>query len=323
MFSKTLKMGLVLTLAFSSLSLTSCKGRVAPQVEAKQETTTPGNNFLDNTGGGGFNENTTPTTPTITAVANPSLGSTPLGTWQAKGVAVSGNVVFASAVGKTKLVFTSGTVLKIEGGKFKDFATTLTYHPIASTVQGIAFGGGKLFVADSGSYIYSVDPSSGKVTSVKSAPSKDIAVAGGNVFVANGSVEKADSTMKTRSAVAGLTSSGGIGADNTGNVFAVNGSKVQKLGPSDTQPMDVITTDISGGIDVAVDNRNGDLYVLEQQNIKRFNSSGSLMVSFPSTATAPVAIALDDAGNIYVADSGTAGTKDSSKIIKFGPGNLS
>jgi len=322
MFSKTLKVGLVLAFAFSSMSLTSCKGRVQPQPEVKQETTTPGNNFLDNTGGG-FNENTTPAVPTITAVANSSLGSTPLGTWQAKGVAVSGNVVFASAVGKTKLVFTSGTVLKIENGKYKDFATTLTYHPIASTVQGIAFGGGKLFVADSGSYIYSVDPSSGKVTSVKSAPSKDIAVSAGNIFVANGSVEKADSSMKSRNAVAGLSSSGGIGADNSGNVYAVNGSKVQKLGPTDTQPMDVITTDISGGIDVAVDNRNGDLYVLEQQNIKRFNSSGMLMVSFPSTATAPVAISLDDSGNIYVADSGTAGTKDSSKIIKFGPGNLS
>lgn len=312
--SKTLKSALVALVAFSSFGLASCAGRVpaggikasaAPSVSPADFNAPTNNNYLQ--------ENAA---PVIQAVANAQIGTVPVTGWQAKGIAVSGGTMYVSAFGPVKLVFTAGTVLKISSdGKVKDFATGFlgTTHPIAKTVEGISISGSTLFVADA-SAMYTVDATSGKVTTVKGSGGKDVAATASGVFVANGSVDKADSKLGSRSPVAGLSATGGVGADSTGNVYAVSGNTIKKADTSG-QVTDIVTTELAAPIDVAVDNRNGDLYVLEQSEVKRFNSSGSLLVKFPSGATTPSAIAVDESGMIYVADTGTS--KKDSKIIKF------
>lgn len=312
--SKTLKSALVALVAFSSFGLSACKGRVsgALSTPSASPTTAPAD-FYAPTGGNSFQENTA---PVIQAVANAQIGTVPVTGWQAKGIAVSGGTMYVSAFGTVKLVLTAGTVLKIgSDGKIKDFATgTLGLtHPIAKTVEGISISGSTLFVADAAA-MYSVDATSGKVTTVKGTGGKDVAATSGGVFVANGSVDKSDAAFASRSPVAGLSATGGVGSDSTGNVYAVSGNTIKKADTSG-QVMDIVTSDLSAPIDVAVDNRNGDLYVLDQTEVKRFNSSGSLLVKFPSGATTPAAITTDESGMVYVADTGTS--KKDSKIIKF------
>lgn len=310
--SKTLKSALVALVAFSSFGLTSCKGRVSGTLQASASPSVAPADFNAPTNDNYLQENLA---PVIQAVANAQIGTVPVTGWQAKGIAVSGGTMYVSAFGTTKLVFTSGTVLKIASdGKIKDFASnTVGYHPIAKTVEGLSISGSTLFVADA-SAMYTVDTSSGKVKTIKGAGGKDVAATSSGVFVANGSVDKADAALSARSPVAGLSATGGVGADNTGSVYAVSGSTIKKA-DSSGQVMDIVTSDLSAPIDVAVDNRNGDLYVLEQSEIKRFNSSGSLLVKFPSGATTPAAITVDESGMIYVADTGTS--KKDSKIVKF------
>lgn len=311
--SKTLKSALVALVAFSSFGLTSCKGRVSGTLQASASPSVAPADFNAPANDNYMQENLA---PVIQAVANAQIGTVPVTGWQAKGIAVSGGTMYVSAFGPVKLVFTAGTVLKIgTDGKIKDFATGMlgTTHPIAKTVEGLSISGSTLFVADA-SAMYTVDATSGKVKTIKGAGGKDVAATASGVFVANGSVDKADAALSARSPIAGLSATGGVGADNTGSVYAVSGSTIKKA-DSSGQVMDIVTSDLSAPIDVAVDNRNGDLYVLEQSEVKRFNSSGSLLVKFPSGATTPAAITVDESGMIYVADTGTS--KKDSKIVKF------
>ena len=311
MFSKVLKLSLVIGFTLSSFSLSSCGmfKRVATVEPAAEKVTPAANDFyqppVDNT----------PVINTVTATPNTSLGTVKLTGWQPRGIAVSAGTMYLSAYGTTKVLFTSGTVLKVGAdGKVKDLASNLVgYHAIAKTVTGLALSGSSLVVSDTDK-MYTVDSTSGKVVTIKGkGGGTDVAVAGGNVFISNGSIEKSDSTVASRNPVSGLSGTG-IGGDNTGNVYAVSGNSIKKAGP-DGQVMDVVTSDLSAPLDVAVDNRNGDIYVLEMQNVKRFNSSGALLTSFPSMASKPIAIAVDELGIVYVADNGND-AKDS-KVVKF------
>ncbi|PKL74818.1 MAG: hypothetical protein CVV27_18595 [Candidatus Melainabacteria bacterium HGW-Melainabacteria-1] len=74
---------------------------------------------------------------------------------------------------------------------------------------------------------------------------------------------------------------------------------------------------VMGALDIAGDGRNGDVYVLEQAEIKRFGMSGQLLGRTPHGATQPVSIAVDEMGNVYVSDYGTSSSD--SKILKFSP----
>ena len=245
-----------------------------------------------------------------------------LNQWQAKGIAASGGSVYVTVADNTSLS-KKGSIVRMDtdsGKNWKNIGSTWLglRYPLDKTIQGIAISGTNLVAVDSKGSLYTIENKK-KIKSFKTGAGTDVAVGAGNVFIVNGSVvEKADSSGQGRSAIANLTVTGGIGADTIGNLYAISGSGIKKV---DTQMnvTDIITQGVSNGIDVAFDDKNGLIYVLENTEIKRFSIQGLMLASFGNGAVKANGIATDELGNVYVSDEG----KDykTSKIIKFGPGD--
>jgi len=322
--NKILSLALTMAVLFSLSNLIACKGRVSvtadtPSADSNTPTTTASDPFDSGNSG----TIATPAPTPVPAVANSKVGDFKvdqdlLNSWQAKGVAVSSGTIYVSAADTSGLL-KKGTVIKMsssDGKTWKEIGSKWLglRHPIDSTIQGITVSGGNVFTLDSDSQAYIIDSSKTGVTVVADTKGTDIAAGSGGVFIANGStVQKSDTSLSAKSAIPSLSVTGGIGADNFGSVYAVNGTSVQKA-DSSNQVSDVITG-LASPIDVAVDNRNGDIYVLETSTIERYSSDGQLLISFANGATKPIAIAVDEQGSVYVADSGS--TYKDSKIIKF------
>lgn len=312
-----LKFSTLALLGLSSLSLGACAKKqtlVGPAPSAAPLVETPA---YDNTPV--INVAPVPNAAPNAFISKILVDKSLLNDWQAKGVVVAGGSIYVAAA-DTAGFSKKGTILKIssDGKTIKDLGSSwLTLrHPMDKTVEGLTMSGSNLIAADSAGKMYIVDSAKGSIKVIKAEASKDVAAGGGSVFVSNGStVARTDTSASSRNAISGIMATGGIGADSMGNVFSVAGNTIKKADTSG-QVMDVVSSDLGAPIDVAVDNRNGDLYVLEQSEIKRFNSSGQLLVKFPNSATKPAAIAVDEAGAVYVADTGNS-SKDS-QIIKFG-----
>lgn len=322
--SKALIASLVL---ISSLSMTACnKARMQPsQVTPASNTPSAGEDFNKGVSSDLDLEapvNTQPPAP-INAAPNVQSGSFKVdqsitSQWQAKGIAVSGGFIYVSAADNSG-IFKKGTVIKMnssDGKAWKSLGSTLggLRHPMDATVEGVAVNGSTVVAVDSAGKVYTLDAANGGVKVIKAAGGKDVASGAGSIYIANGMVEKTDTSATSRSPVPSLSASGGICSDNLGNVYAVSGVTVKKS-DSTGQVTDVVTSDLTAPTDVAVDSRNGDLYVLDAVMIKRFNSTGQIMSTFSSGATKPVGIAVDEAGGLYVADFGT--TYKDSKVLKF------
>jgi hypothetical protein len=322
--------GIAVVLLISSFNITACGGRLKPGLtQAAPATTTPGNNFYDNINQPTQDYYNSPTNnqygsaSIINAAPNATAGSfkvdqATFNQWQARGIAVSSGTIYVS-VADTNGLSKKGSIVKMnssDGKSWKDLTSSLMglRHPLDATVTGLAVSGGSIIAVDSASKVYSVDASSGDVKVIKTAGGTDVAAGGGSVFIANGSVEKSDTSASSRVPIMGLTASGGVGSDNMGNVYAVSGNTIKKA-DIQGQVMDIVTTNLSGAIDVAADSRNGDIYVLESSMIKRFNANGQLMASFANGATKAIGIAVDESGAVYVADAGS-NNKDS-KVNKF------
>jgi hypothetical protein len=256
---------------------------------------------------------------------NPQMGTfevdqDTLNQWQARGIAVNGGAIYIAASDNRSL-FKKGTVIKMDatsGKNWKNLGSTMLglRHPMDSTIQGVAVVGGNLFAIDSTQGLYSVKASGGEVKPLKGAGGMDITGSMNGLYVsANGGLERGDMSGTARTPMNIMTASG-IGSDSRGNVFFVSGTRVAVMDQSG-MPRDVVQQGVMTPLDVAGDGRNGDVYVLEQAEIKRFSMNGQLLSRFPHNAGQPSSIAIDESGNLYVADFGTS-HKDS-KIIKFGP----
>lgn len=314
----------VLLLAIAS-SLSSCAGRIKASAlnQSTTPTTSPSNTIPDT-----FYDDEAVSDNNINSVVVPSQPNTQMATfkvdddllndWQAKGIAVSGGIIYLSASDNSGLM-KKGTVIKMnssDGKSWKDLASSFAglRHPMDSTVTGLAISGTTIIAGDTDGKTYVVDASKGDVKKIKGGAALDVAAAGASFYLANGMVERTDAGVSSRSPLGALSATGGIGGDTVGNVYAVSGNTVKKA-DLNSQVTDVVTTDINGGIDVAADSRNGDIYVLETSMIKRFNSNGQLLSQFPNGATKAISIAIDEMGYIYVADFGK--DKKDSKVIKF------
>jgi hypothetical protein len=323
----SLRVGIAVVLLISSFNLTACGGRIKPSLtQVAAPTAAPSQNFYDD-----VNQNQNLYNNSVNQYAAPLVNQAPntqsgsfnvdqatFNQWQAKGIAVSSGTIYVT-VADTSGLSKKGSIVKMnssDGKNWKDLTSSLLgmRHPLDATVTGLAISGGTIIATDSTSQIYSVDASKGSVKVIKAAGGTDVTAGAGNLFIANGSVEKSDSSATTRTPIVGMTASGGVGSDNLGNVFAVSGNTIKKA-DSMGQVMDVVTTDLAGPIDVAVDSRNGDIYVLEASMVKRFTTNGQFAVSFSNGSTKAVSIATDEAGAVYVADAGNS-NKDS-KVIKF------
>ena len=307
--NKILKSTLITLVLISSTSMTACSKKLnpaaltpAPALQAPIDDTLP--------------------EPDYSYDERNNLAAAPQATfnqWQARGIAVSGGSIYLTA-SDTSGLSKKGTVVKMnssDGKGWKDLGSKYLglSHPIDATVEGITVNGGSIMAVDSAGKVYTVDASNGTVKTLKTGGGKDIASGAGSIYIANGTVEKTDSSASSRMPVQGIPSvTGGVGADNLGNIYAVSGTTIKK-GDVTGQVTDIITSDLLTPLDVAVDSRAGDIYVLDGTMLKRFNSNGQLLVTFASGATKAVGIAVDESGAVYVADAGT--THKDSKVLKF------
>jgi hypothetical protein len=243
--------------------------------------------------------------------------------WQAKTVAVTGGTIYVG-VTDAKGLFKKGSIVRMDSEMGKSWTNIGSKwlglrFPIDKTVRGIATNGSTLVAVGEKGNLYTVD-SNKKIVTASSGPGTDVAVGAGAIYIANGSgVEKSDSSGQTRSLIPNFAISGGICTDSKGNLYGVGGNTVKKLDLGSEEPVEIITQGISNAIDVAVDDKNGFIYVLEASEIKRFTIDGVLQSNFGNGATKALSITTDESGNVYVADEG----KDykTSRIIKFAPGN--
>jgi hypothetical protein len=240
--------------------------------------------------------------------------------WQPTGVVVDGGNLYVSAIDVSSLV-RKGTVIKMNaqtGEEWKNLASTWLglRHPLNSTTRGLAMtNAGLLLVTDKTKDVFSVDPNSGAVTRTDADSAIDVASGNGVVWFSSvRGLEKSDSSGSSRSLISGVAASGGIGADKEGNAYVPVRNSIQKVTP-DGNVTPLITQYLNSPLDVAIDPRNGDIYILDSGEIKRFDKDGQFIVNFSSAALTPSSIDLDDSGALYVADFG--GDHRSAQIIKF------
>lgn len=262
-----------------------------------------------------------------TGQPNPKIGDYKvddeiLNDWQARGIAVSGGSVYIAAVDKSG-VSRKGTVLKMNAstGKIeKNLGSSLLglRYKLDSTLMSVAVSGGNLYAVDSSKGLYSITTSGSDIKELKGTGAVDIAGNNNGLFLAaNGQLERSSMTGTSRAPMNGLTATAGVGADSRGNAYFVNNTRIGMVDAMNGQARDVVMQGLNGAIDVAGDGRNGDIYVLEQSEVKRFSATGQLIAQFAHGASKSFGIAVDETGNVYVSDFGD--TSKTSKIIKFGP----
>lgn len=246
-----------------------------------------------------------------------------LNQWQAKNVAVAGGKIFV-AVSDNKNVFKKGSIIKMTADSGKEWENIgeswfgLKYN-MDKTISGVAASGSNLVSVDRNGALHILENMK-TVKTKKSGGGIDISVGAGMIFIANGSgVEKADNSGEGRTLIPNVSINAGITSDSQGNIYGISGNTVKKFDSNGTNVTDIINQGVSGAIDLALDEKNSFIYVLEAREIKRFTNSGILTASFSNGAVKANAIATDELGNVYVSDEG----KDykTSKIIKFAPGS--
>lgn len=241
--------------------------------------------------------------------------------WQGVGVASNGSDIIISAFDVSGF-FKKGTVITMNANTGKDWKNIGsqwlgTKHPMDATVKGIAVdGGGKMYAIDNSKYIYSLTKTSAvlKVDAGISGGLDLTTVSDGLIVSTSTGLKKYPfSALNTGSEFsAGVTPTGGVCTDKSGNVYVVAGSSIKKINSTGTASDFV--TDISNGVDVAV-NDKGRVFVLTKDSIIMYDDKGKKLNAFGQGDFAvPSAIAAYGT-DLYVADTGTS-YKDS-QVIKY------
>lgn len=244
-----------------------------------------------------------------------------LNQWQGRGIEASAGILYVAAI-DVRNITRKGTVIQMNaqtGEDWKDLAKAWLglRHPLNSTASGLTMNqSGAILVVDEKKNLFTVDASSGKVQTTEADSALDIASASnGTVWVSSvRGLEKSDSSGSSRSLISGVAASGGLGTDNEGNVFVCVQNTIVKVDSNDSAKP-IVRQYLNKPTDVAIDPRNGDIYVLDGGEIRRFDKNGEFIVSFGAGALDPVSIDLDEEGSLYVSDFGR--DHRSSQIVKF------
>lgn len=243
-----------------------------------------------------------------------------LNDWQPTGLVAYGGNLYVSAIDISSLI-KKGTVIKMSaqnGEEWQDIASSWMglRHPLNSGTRGLAMtDAGLLLVTDKDKDVFSVAPSGGEVTKIEADSAIDVAAGNGVVWFSSlRGLEKSDSSGSSRQLISGVAASGGIGVDKEGNAYVPVRNSIKKVSPAG-EVTDLISEYLNAPVDVAVDPRNGDVYVLDKNEVKRFDKEGQFIINFSSSALHASSIALDDNGALYIAEFGSS--SDNAQIIKY------
>lgn len=245
--------------------------------------------------------------------------------WHAVGVIGMNGKTYVAASDKGGIK-KMGTVIEMSGAggkRWKDYGSKFlaTIHPMKASISGITQIGNRLLTIDLEGNLFSIE--NGKIRKQAASPGKDIAAGGNNIYIATlgGTVEKIGSQLAGGTPVPQVRVTGGIGADKLGNLFAVADLGIAKVGHMGQPQLIIPRAQLKEPIDVAVDNRNGDIYVLDGAFVKRFDSNGQQLSVMGSSTSKPNSISVDETGKVYVTDYGN-NFRDS-KVVVFAASKLS
>ncbi len=110
---------------------------------------------------------------------------------------------------------------------------------------------------------------------------------------------------QTETDITGFTAPSAIAVDSNNNLYVADGSNLIEVTPSGTQS--TLLTSLNGAVGLAVD-PSGSVYVAQSGGTIRIpNESGTLTPAdqtiVASSVTAPASVAIDEAQNVYIADS--------------------
>ena len=245
--------------------------------------------------------------------------------WQSVGVAASGSTVIVSAFDSSGLL-KKGTAITMNaetGLEWKNIGSTLlgTRHPMDATVKGITIdSSGKMYAVDAQKYIYVLSKANtiDKVYAGVSGGLDIAAVSDGIVVATSTGLKKYPSTISSKEASsptelgAGVTATGGIGTDKSGNVYVVSSNVIKKV--TSTGKVSDFTTNVEGAIDVAVNNA-GKVFVLTSQGIILYDETGKQINSFgQGDFASPTAIA-SNGTDVFVSDKGSS--YKTSQVVKY------
>ena len=273
-----------------------------------------------------------------------------------KGIALapgSSNLYVVDVVGAGGVIaYDHGEIKKLngEGGIIDAFGARFLSRDIFRLIKrpnGLAVdAGGNVFVANTGhDMIRRYGPGGQWLSNMEADFSEvfDVAVLStGDVVVSDpgsGRLLMFDSSMNIRTPnLLRMPANGvrGVAVNNNDDIFVLNAaaapgqviSKFDRYG--NRMPLSfgriggVQPGHFSNPTDMAVDNRNGDIYVVDSGNnrIQRFDSEGNYLSEFGSFGTengqfnAPWGVAIDNEGFVYVTDSKNA------RVQKFAPGRI-
>ena len=273
-----------------------------------------------------------------------------------KGISMStgtGNLYVVDVVGAGGIInYDHGEVKKLngEGGIIDSFGARMFSTDLFRLLKqpnGLAVdAGGNVFVANTGHDLIRRYGPGGQWLSNISADFKevfDVAVLStGDVVVSDpgsGRMLMFDSSMNVR--VPNLlrvpaTGVRGVATNNNDDIFVIDSaappgqviSKYDRYG--NRMPLNfgriggVQPGSFSNPTDLAIDNRNGDIYIVDSGNnrIQRFDSEGNYLSEFGSFGTengqfnAPWGVAIDNDGFVFITDSKNA------RVQKFAPGRI-
>lgn len=247
--------------------------------------------------------------------------------WQAVNVTISNNRLFVGAIDRKSP--SKGTVIEmnLSGANWKDIGksllSTITFgssgYKIGASLQGMATDAqGQLILSESSQQIFQLNLTDYKLTNfqIPFGGSRDLVFSNQKFYLASADgVKKLNLADKSIETLSPLIATGGMTTDSENYLYLVVGDAIQKLDPAGKAG--IIIEGLQQARDVAVDSE-GNIFVLESNQISWFNANGEAKGSFgQSEFSDPRAIAIDSAGDLYVADAGLDYTD--SAILKFTP----
>lgn len=216
-----------------------------------------------------------------------------------EGIAVdgAGRVLVTDGASKSLLRYTAGVSATVASG--------------FSEPSGVAVdGAGDIFVADSAANTVTALPITGSpftLTSNVSSPHGLATDASGNLYIADTGnnrilVFAPGATLPSVAALTGLDAPQAVAVDADGNLYVADRTRVVELTTAGVQ----ITLSSGSASGVAVD-AAGNVLVAAGAMLTEYPASGSAPVTMSNALITPQALALDSAGNAYVADSGFTG----------------